>query len=416
MQDVPVTAVKRTDPEFVRDGYAVWDEIREMGPVVYASGPLGGPAPMPLDDAYLVTRFATIRKVVGNPKKFPQVPGMVEAAFGDQTFEAIEDPHRHGEVRGIWSHEFQRGTLAEKRIDLIESVVRQYLDPMVAIILDGGTGDLVQVHDSIPISVMLSMLDLPLSDREQLHEWASSMSGGYVTKTETLGSSVRNGTRELRDYLAAVLIERRGELKAGKRHPASDLLSMMLVSDVAETLTDSEIVANCTQLVFGGAGTTSSLMSACVVLLHQNPNQRRQIAEDRSLLPQAIEEVVRFRGPAHSAPPRIVVDGDADIEGFRIPEGAVIAPVLGAANRDPRRWENPAMFDINREVKQHFGFGFGMHHCFGSSLARLQTHVFLDRLLDLLPEWGVDTEIDMSKDPFYGSVSVPIASIATTKG
>jgi cytochrome P450 len=242
------------------------------------------------------------------------------------------------------------------------------------------------------------------------------MSGGYVTRTEAVGAEVRSGTRELRDYLAAILIERKRELRAGRRHPSSDLVSMMLRSEVAETMTDSEIVANCTQLVFAGAGTTSLLMSACVVLFAQHPDQRRQIIEDRSLLHPAIEEVLRFRGPAHSAPPRMVVDGDADIDGFRVPEGSVVVPVLGAANRDPRRWEDPATFDINREAKQHFGFGFGMHHCFGSSLARLQTRLYLDRLLDRVPDWVVEAEIDLTKDPFFGSTSAPIPSIPIAKG
>ncbi|MDQ4112059.1 MAG: cytochrome P450 [Actinomycetota bacterium] len=416
LQDAPTMDVRRSDPEFQRDGYAVWDRIRETGPVVYAPGPVGGPSPMPLDDAYLVTRFATIRKVVGNPKKFPQVPGMVEAAFGDQTFEAIEDPHRHGEIRGIWSNEFQRGTLAEKRTGLVESVVRQYLDPLVDRVLDGATTELLVAHDAVPISVMLSMLDLPLADRDQLHAWASSMSGEYVSATETVGGGVRSGTLELRDYLSAVLIERKRDLSVGRRHPESDLLSMMLGSEVAETMTESEIVANCTQLVFAGAGTTSSMLSACVVLLAQHPDQRRQVVADRTLLDAAIEEVLRFRGPAHAAPPRLVADGDADIEGYRIPEGAIVSPVLGAANRDPERWENPAVFDINRPARQHFAFGFGMHHCFGSSLARLQTKAYLDRLLDLVPAYVVDAEIDLSKDPFFGSVSAPIPSIPIARG
>src|SRR4051812_41243816 len=156
LQDPPVRDLRRSDPVFQRDGYSVWDRMREAGPVVYVRGPVGGPTPMPLDDGYLVMRFTTVRQVVGNAKKFPQVPGMVEAAFGDQTFEGIEDAHRHGKVRGIWASEFQRGTLAEKRTALIEEVVRSYLDPLVERVLDGATAELLAVHDAVPISIMLS--------------------------------------------------------------------------------------------------------------------------------------------------------------------------------------------------------------------------------------------------------------------
>lgn len=412
-QEVPVFDVRRTDPEFVRDGYAVWDKIRETAPVVYAPGPLDGPAPMPFGDGYLITAFKTVRQIVGNPRKFPQVPGLTESVFGDTTFEGIEDVERHGEIRGVWSHEFQRATLSEKRTSLIEDVVKQYLDPFVEQVLSGGTHEILAVHDAIPISVMLNMMDLPLADRDQLHAWASAMGGEHVTESEIDGGPVRlrGGTGALRDYLAGVLIERKKDLEAGKRHPESDLLSMMMGSGVAETMTDSEITANCTQLVFAGAGTTAALMTASVVLLAQNSDQRRQIAENRELLGPAIEEVLRFRGPAHTAPPRFVADGDAEIDGYRIPEGGVIAAILGAANRDPSRWDDPHAFNINRQAKQHFGFGFGMHHCFGSNLARLQTRLYLDRLLDRLPEWSLDADIDLTKDPFYGSVSAPITSV-----
>jgi cytochrome P450 len=89
--------------------------------------------------------------------------------------------------------------------------------------------------------------------------------------------------------------------------------------------------------------------------------------------------------------------------------------VLAAANRDPRRWDEPAKFGINRQAKQHFGFGFGMHHCFGSSLARLQTRLYLERLPDRLPEYSVNADIDLSKDPFFGSVSLPIPSSPIAK-
>ncbi len=417
VQEAPVMDVHWSDPEFQRDGYAVFDQMREAGPVVYLPGPMNGPSPMPFDDGYYVLRFNTTRHVVGKPQKFQQPPEFATAAFGDITFEAIEDPPRHGEIRGIWAHEFQRGTLAEKRTQMIEDAIRQYLDPMIDRVLDGETSDLISVHDAVPISIMLTMMDLPLADRAQVHTWASSMGAEHVTKAETQGAhQLRGGAEQLRDYLADVLIERKRDLQVGKRHPSSDLLSMMVGHEVAETMSDSEIVANCTQLVFAGAGTTSSLMSAAVVLLAQHPDQRRRIIEDSSLLGPAIEEVVRFRGPAHAGPYRMVMDGDAVVEGIRIPEGALVSCLLGAVNRDPRRWDDPATFDIERPAKQHFGFGFGMHHCFGSSLVRLETGLYLARLLERLPDWSLEAEIDLTKDPFFGSVAAAIPSIPIAKG
>jgi cytochrome P450 len=218
---------------------------------------------------------------------------------------------------------------------------------------------------------------------------------------------VTTATAELNAYLGEVLVER-------KKDPGEDLISMMAASKAAEAMTDREVVANCTHLVFAGAGTTTSLMSFCVVLLAQHPEQRREIAEDRSLVPRAIEEVMRMR--ALVANPRIVTGGDAEIDGVRVPEGASVVALTSAANRDPERWERPHEFDVLRQKKQHLGFGFGMHVCLGLNLARLETEVYLNRLLDQLPEWDVLIDIDMSKSPVTGTINNQIPSIPIGKG
>jgi cytochrome P450 len=176
---------------------------------------------------------------------------------------------------------------------------------------------------------------------------------------------------------------------------------MMITSEVGRTMSAGEIVANGSQLIYAGAGTTTSVMSSCVVLLARHPAQRRALAADRSLLPRAIEEVLRFRHVSQLSAPRFVVDGDAVIEGVRIPEGAQAVVILGAANRDPGRWERAQEFDVLRESKQHLGFGFGMHNCLGMNLARLEVQLLLERLLDAVPEWCIanDEEIDLA-NPF----------------
>jgi cytochrome P450 len=174
-------------------------------------------------------------------------------------------------------------------------------------------------------------------------------------------------------------------------------------------MTRSEIVANSSQIVFAGAGTTTTLMSSCIVLLAMHPDQRRAVGADRSLVPRAIEEVLRYRGVTQLTAPRIVVDGDAEVDGVRVPEGAQIIAMVGAANRDPDRWERPNDLDVLREPKQHLGFGFGMHSCLGMNLARLEIEVYLNRMLDLLPEWQVTNEIDLS-NPFGTIPEIMVAA------
>jgi cytochrome P450 len=393
IEEAPVLDVSFSSPEFDADGYRVYEQIRDAGPVVYSHGPLNGGDLAP-GDGYLLTGYRTCARVLGNIRKYRQPPEFFSNKFGDVVFEGIDGP-RHDEIRGAWSYEFQRETLREKRRQMLEEVVDESVDSFVERVRSGETVDAVtELHHQIPLSAVLHMLSLPKSDHEQLRQWADGMSG----------IELADGTSSLNGYIDNVVAERTDA-------PGEDLISMMITSGAASTMTRGEIVANSSQLVFAGAGTTTALMSSCVVLLARHPEQRRALAADRSLLPEAIEEVLRFRGVAQLTAPRIVTDGDAEIEGVRVPEGAQVVPIIGAANRDPNRWERAQELDVLREHRQHLGFGFGMHNCLGLNLARAEVQLLLDRLLDHIPEWVVanDDAIDLS-NPFSGISSILITN------
>jgi cytochrome P450 len=393
IHEAPVLDIRFSSPEFVANGYSVYEQIREAGRVVYSPGPLDGGDLAP-GDGYLLTGYRTCARVLGNTRKYQQPPEFFSNKFGDVVFEGIDGP-RHDEIRGVWGYEFQRATLREKRREMLEEVVDEAVGPFAERVLSGEIVDAVtELHHQIPLSAVLHMLSLPKSDHEQLRQWADGMSG----------IELANGTSSLNGYIENVVAER---TDAG----GTDLISMMTTSEAAKTMTRSEIVANSSQLVFAGAGTTTALMSSCVVLLARHPDQRRALAADRSLLPEAVEEVLRFRGVSQLTAPRIVADGDAEIEGVRVPEGAQVVPIIGAANRDPERWEGAQELDVLREHKQHLGFGFGMHNCLGMNLARLEVQLLLDRLLDQLPEWVVanDDAIDLS-NPFADIPSILITT------
>jgi cytochrome P450 len=392
VREAPTLAFRCSDREFAEDGYRIFERVREEGPAVFSPGfehnSFRG-------DAYLMTHYRPTARVMGDARKFRQPPELFERLFGDVVFEGIDDKERHDEIRGVWGREFERHTLREKRLRIIERVVADHVDPFVERVEAGETRDaMAELHQQIPITVMLSMLDLPMPDRDKLREWAEQVSG--IEKM--------SGTGELNAYIGEILVER-------KRSRGNDLISMMAASRAAERMTDSEIIANATQLVFAGAGTTTSLMTSCVVLLAQHPDQRRLVAADRSLVPRAIEEVMRLHGPGVFAAPRIVCDGDATVDGVRVPEGATLMPIVTACNRDPLRWERPREFDLLRESKQHLGFGFGMHVCLGLNLARLETETYLNLLLDGLPDWELVTDVDFSSSPFTGTVIEPIRSL-----
>jgi cytochrome P450 len=158
-------------------------------------------------------------------------------------------------------------------------------------------------------------------------------------------------------------------------------------------MTEQEIVASNTQLVFAGNETTAKLLAQTVVTLAAHPGQRRAIHADRSLIPAAIEEVHRVETITHSVF-RDVVGDDVSVAGIGIPAGQRITLLLGAANRDPRRWDRPQDFDVFRKKLSHLGFAFGLHSCLGMNLARLEAQIFAEELIDELPDWHVHGPVD----------------------
>jgi cytochrome P450 len=175
-------------------------------------------------------------------------------------------------------------------------------------------------------------------------------------------------------------------------------------------MTDNEVIASNTQLVFAGNETTAKLMAHTLVSLAAHPDQRRLLAGDRSLIPQAIEEVHRWQTITQFID-RDVRNGDVQLGGVVIPNGSVVTPMQGAANRDPARWETASSFDITRPPRQHLGFGFGMHSCIGLNLARLEAQIWLDRFLDELPDYEVVRDVDYGSNfQLRGPLAVQIAA------
>jgi cytochrome P450 len=231
-----------------------------------------------------------------------------------------------------------------------------------------------------------------------------AVAGAFFDPSDRGRETLRVGleaTRALNAYITAEVERRRSE-------PGDDLISVMLASPVAETMSEAEITANNTQLVFAGNETTAKWMAHTLVTLARHPDRRRWLVEDRSRIPRALEEVLRFETVAQVGR-RTVRNGDADVAGVRVAEGDVVTCLLGAADRDPSRWAAPNTFDPGRAAKTHFGFGFGLHHCIGIHLARLETGIWLDRLLERLPVWDVAEVIDYGSNfVLRGPLAVPV--------
>jgi cytochrome P450 len=378
----------------------VLEEVRSAGPIVHNE----------LLDRWMVTAYPFVSRVLGDSGHYAQ--GASEAFvdfFGGTTMETIDEPERHNAMRGIWAADFQRGTLEGQR-ELVERVVADQLDPFVERVRSGETVEAVaDLTRSIPTLVIANMLGIDTSMFAQFSAWSDAMGAtteGALDPTprgmETVMAG-RQATAGLNAYIAEQVKDRR-------RHPSDDLIGKMVGAPFAQTgMSEVEIIASNTQLVFAGNETTAKLMAHTLVSLAAHPDQRRLLAKDRSLVLQTIEEVHRWQTITQFIDRN--VREEVELAGIRLPPGAVVTPLQGAANRDPERWDNASAFDITRPPRQHLGFGFGLHSCIGLNLARLEVQVWLDRLLDLLPEFEVAQEVDYGPNfQLRGPFAVHIAA------
>ena len=291
----------------------------------------------------------------------------------------FEDPPVHTTHRGVMSRVF-----TPRRMAALEDQVREYctgcLDPLVG---SGGFDLIAEFAAMLPMRVIGMLLGIPEQDqvavRNKTDDNLRTVPGEPMAIKE---DEVASGAM-FEDY-----IDWRAE------HPSDDLMTQLLNAafedETGETrkLTRQEVSTYTAVLAGAGNETTGRLIGWLVKVLAEHPDQRREVVEDRSLVPRVIDETLRFEPTGH-ATARYVMR-DVDYYGTTIPAGSPILLQLASANRDPRRYTDPDVFDIHRDDIQHLTFGFGVHYCLGANLARLEGRVALEEFLRRFTEWDVD--------------------------
>ena len=365
-------------------------------------------------DVWMVAGFSDARTVLRDGARFDQDTETMLRAIGGQHLTTLQPP-LHTAVRGVFRHEFERGTL-ERWEPMVTDVIHRLTDPLLTRVRQGEIADLVPdaIH-RIPAQVISGMLGLTeMSAGDRFRGWINGILG--IMNASVEADPERRQKLHERGILAREeALEFCGHVLQVRREDptATDLIRLLAISDVGHPPTDPndprlasemtylqerDLHAQIAQLVIAAQDNTANMMSAAAVYLARYPDYTRAIQEDRSLLPQAIEEILRHHGSI-MVTPRLVRPGGADIGGIDIPEGARVWAMNGAANRDPEQWNEPDVFDIYREMKANLAFGFGVHNCIGINLARMEIRIFVTRLLDQLSSFVlVDDEID------YGTV------------
>jgi cytochrome P450 len=289
----------------------------------------------------------------------------------------MDEPEHHV-YRGIVQQAFSRKAMERWEVEAVTPIVDEYIDTFV----DLGRAELVrELTFPFPVNVIARLLGLPREDLTQFHQWAVELISVGFDWDRGLAAS-----GHLRDYFADILEQRRGE-------PADDMMSVLAHAELdGQRLTDEEIFAFLRLLLPAGAETTYRSSSNLLFGLLTHPNQLDALRADRSLMPQAIEEGLRWE------PPLLTIlrtaTRDTEVVGVPVAKGSVVIVNMGSANHDEAYWDNPEEFDIFREQKQHVAFAFGPHMCLGMHLARMETRVVLDRIFDRLPDMRLDPDAE----------------------
>ncbi|HZU46101.1 MAG TPA: cytochrome P450 [Mycobacterium sp.] len=361
------------DFEIDDDPYPVWKRLRDEAPLYYNER----------FNFFALSRYADVAPALNDWERFPSGRGttadlLLSGAEIPPGIILWEDPPVHDLHRRLLSRVF-----TPRRMEAVEGLARQYcvraLDPHV------GSGRFDFIKDlgaQMPMRVIGYLVGIPEQDQEMIRKRTDSL----LTLKE--GKPAFDSSNFEQSYeIFAEYIDWRAE------HPSDDLMTELLNAEVEEPdgtrrrLTRTEVLTYTSTIAGAGNETTTRLIGFIGQLLSDHPDQRREIAADRSLIPQAIEEVLRFEAPS-PVQARYVAD-DVEYYGQTVSAGSIMLLLNGSANRDERRFADAERFDIHHSGS-HLSFGHGLHFCLGSALARMEARVALEEVLKRWPDWQVD--------------------------
>jgi cytochrome P450 len=340
-------------------------------------------APLDFDPAdvpplYTVSSYEAVQEVLRDGERFSSsgYAEMMGAVMGHTILE-MDEPEHHS-YRSLIQQAFSRKAMERWERELVGPIVDECIDAFV----DRGKSELVsELHFPFPVNVIAALLGLPRADLAKFHRWTVELISVSINVEMAM-----NASASLYEYLVGFVHERRD-------NPGDDMISVLATAEHdGVRLTDDEIIAFCRLLLPAGAETTyrSSANLMCGLLTH--PEQLDLVRDNRALLPQAIEEGLRWEPPLLTI--MRTTSAETNVCGVDVPAGAMLVVNMGAANHDETRWPDPERFDVNRRATAHVAFASGPHMCLGMHLARMETKVAIEHILDRLPNVRLDPDAD----------------------
>jgi hypothetical protein len=287
------------------------------------------------------------------------------------------DPPRHDRIRALVSKGF-----TPRRVADMEPSIRALAVRWLERVRDAGRCDFVaDFAGRLPMDVVSEMLGVPESDRDELRGWSDTVlhreEGVRGVPAEGVAASNR-----LLEYFGRMVAERR-------RRPGDDLASALCAAELdGEKLSVEDIIAFLYLLIIAGNETTTKLLANAVYWLQKHPPARKEVSENPALVPQWVEETLRFDNSTQLM--ARTVSADFDYRGHAMRRGQKVLLLIGSANRDEAVFPSPDVFDLHRDTSAHLSFGRGTHFCLGAALARLEAKVSLEEVLRRIPDWDVD--------------------------
>ncbi|HEU5024600.1 MAG TPA: cytochrome P450 [Spirillospora sp.] len=366
--------------EFVADPYPAFARLREERPVFFHE-PTGQWVISRYEDVDALLRDRRLGRSylhVAGHEEFGQQP---EAEFLKPFWDLIRagmldvEPPTHTRLRRLVSKAF-----TARMVEGLRPTIRRLAAELAGTLAAKGGGDLLaEVAEPLPVNVIAEMLGVPVADRPLLRPWSADICGMYeLNPPEEVQRTAVRAAVEFSDYLRELARSRR-------REPRDDLISALAqVVDEGDRLTEDELIGTCVLLLNAGHEATVNATGNGWWALFRNPGELERLRGDASLVPTAVEELLRYDTPAPMFE-RWVLE-DITVAGVGIPRGAEVALQFASANRDPAVFADPDRLDLARDPNPHITFGLGIHYCLGAPLARIELAESLSALLRLAPD------------------------------
>ena len=361
-KSAPLSLYHLLDPVVLANPYPLYERLRTEAPVHWD----------PYLHAWVVTRYADVVTVLHHfsanrtptPEHFAAM-GLAELGPIAQLMTRqmlFMDGAAHARLRGLASMAF-----TPARVEVLRSHIREIVENLMRPLLRAGHMDVINdVAAPLPAIVTAEMLGVPTSDCDQLKAWSADFA-------EVLGNFQHNPDRAAQTLKCVEEMSAyfRDAIRRMKTEPREGLINSFMTAEIdGDRLSEDEIVANCIVTMVGGQETTTNLIGNGVLSLLRNPDQLRRLKNDLTLIPSAVEELLRYESPSqHTA--RICPE-DTELGGKQIRKGQAVIAVMAAGNRDPERFHEPDRLELGRTDNRHLAFGWASHFCFGAALARIE--------------------------------------------